>query len=117
MVDCCGTPNGLFAVMQIAGSHQRRVFIALHIVTNSILVSALTSSFFLSVYLVNNESSCKAQSNTSNVIISVLKAELAGLGRDLRKGITCYINNYNNERPHETLDYHYPADIYLYHAA
>ena len=37
--------------------------------------------------------------------------------RDLRKGITCYINNYNNERPHETLDYHYPADIYLYHAA
>jgi putative transposase len=32
--------------------------------------------------------------------------------RELRIGVSCYINEYNNERPHQNLDYRYPVDVY-----
>jgi putative transposase len=34
--------------------------------------------------------------------------------RELKNGINCYIHEYNFERPHQTLDYDYPADVYHY---
>ena len=32
--------------------------------------------------------------------------------RELRQGIRSYVEEYNNERPHEGLDYLYPAQVY-----
>ncbi len=32
--------------------------------------------------------------------------------RELRQGIKSYIDEYNNERPHQSLDYKYPAQMY-----
>jgi putative transposase len=34
--------------------------------------------------------------------------------RELRQGIAEYVKEYNFERPHQTLDYSYPADVYRY---
>jgi putative transposase len=34
--------------------------------------------------------------------------------KELRRGIAAYISEYNTERPHQSLDYAYPADIYRY---
>ena len=34
--------------------------------------------------------------------------------RELRAGIASYVEAYNFERPHQTLDYDYPADVYHY---
>lgn len=34
--------------------------------------------------------------------------------KELKAGIAGYIHEYNFERPHQTLDYNYPADIYCY---
>jgi putative transposase len=34
--------------------------------------------------------------------------------KELRRGIAVYISEYNTERPHQSLDYAYPADIYHY---
>ena len=57
-----------------------------------------------------------------NVIIEKwfrsLKCELIYINefqspRELRQAIGNYIHSYNTERPHSSLDYHYPADLYL----
>lgn len=32
--------------------------------------------------------------------------------RELRQGIKAYIDEYNNERPHQSLEYRYPAQVY-----
>lgn len=57
-----------------------------------------------------------------NVIIErwfrSLKCELIYINefqtpRELRQAIGNYIHSYNTERPHASLDYHYPADLYL----
>lgn len=31
---------------------------------------------------------------------------------DLRRGIKCYIQDYNNSRPHQNLSYQYPCEVY-----
>ena len=33
--------------------------------------------------------------------------------KELRKAIGEYIQRYNTARPHESLDYHYPAELYF----
>ena len=35
--------------------------------------------------------------------------------RGARQGLTQYLNYYNFERPHQSLDYHTPADVYYHH--
>ena len=35
--------------------------------------------------------------------------------RRARQGLTQYLNYYNFERPHQSLDYHTPADVYYHH--
>ena len=37
--------------------------------------------------------------------------------RELKAGIANYIQEYNYERPHQSLDYDYPADVYCYNPA
>ncbi|WP_089609534.1 integrase core domain-containing protein [Dehalobacterium formicoaceticum] len=32
--------------------------------------------------------------------------------RELRQGIKAYVNEYNNERPHQSLGYQYPTQVY-----
>ena len=57
-----------------------------------------------------------------NVIIErwfrSLKVELIYINdynspRELRQAVGSYVYKYNTERPHESLDYQYPADLYL----
>jgi len=37
--------------------------------------------------------------------------------RELKAGIANYIQEYNHQRPHQALDYDYPADVYHYNPA
>jgi len=36
--------------------------------------------------------------------------------KELKAGIASYINEYNNERPHQSLDYEYPGSVYQFSA-
>ena len=87
-------------------------WIVLAIAFVSMVVANITRNSFSVLYVVILDEFGWNRANTAGIF----SANTLGFGitvPDAKKGISRYMNFYNQERPHQSLDYKTPAEVYF----